>query len=105
MRDFVDEDKNGYLGGFQSFNSLFLNLFVGDVDHKKNEVGIDEGNVDELVHHLMHLVGGVFDDAGRVGKDDLEVVAVHDAEDTVPCGLRFRSDDGDFLANQLVHQG
>ena len=53
----------------------------------------------------MHLVGRVFDDAGRVGKDNLEVVAVHDAKDTVPCGLRFRGDDGDFLANQLVHQG
>ena len=103
--NFVDEHKDGDVGGFQTFHGFFFNLFVGDVDHEKDEVGVDEGHVDELVHHLVHLVGRVLDDAWGVAEDDLEVVAVDDAEDAVTRGLRFRGDDGDFLADELIHEG
>ena len=103
--DFVDEDEHGDVGGLEPLDGLFLYLLVGDIDHEEDEVGVDEGHVDELVHHLVHLVGRVLDDAGGVGEDDLEVVAVHDAQDAVACGLRFRRDDGDFLSNELIHKG
>ena len=87
--DFVNEHKDRDVDGLQSFDGLFLDFLVGDVDNEEDEVGIDEGHIDELIHHLVHLVGRVFDDAGRVGEDDLEVIAVHDAEDAVARGLRF----------------
>jgi len=53
----------------------------------------------------MHFVRRVLDDARGVGKHNLEVVAVDDTEDAVAGGLRLGGDDGDFLANQLIHKG
>ena len=88
----------------QSFHGLFLYLLVGNVHHKEDEVGIDQGYVDELVHHFVHLVGGVFDDTRGVRKDDLEIVAVDDAEDAMTGGLRLRGDDGDLLSNELIRR-
>ena len=85
--DLVDQHEDGGLGAFQPFDGLLLDLLVGDIDHEEDEVGVDEGDVDELVHDLVHLVGWIFDDARGVGEDDLEVVAVDDAEDAVSRGL------------------
>jgi hypothetical protein len=43
--------------------------------------------------------------AGRIYEDDLGVVAIEDALNAVARGLRFRGNDGDFLADERVDEG
>src|SRR5580704_2289479 len=58
----------------------------------------------ELVHH--HAAKDVFSlvDAGSVYQDDLGVFAIENALDAITGGLRFRGDDGDFLADQSIDE-
>ena len=73
---------------------------VGDVEY---HVGVGQRARDELHHRLLQFVRG-FEDARRVGIDDLEVVARDDAHDAVARGLRLGGDDREPFADEGVHQ-
>jgi len=73
------------------------------VGHVEQHVGVRQGAAHEIHHRLLQLVTG-FQDARRIGEDDLEIVAVDDAQNAVARGLRLGGDDGEFLAHQCVHQ-
>ena len=73
---------------------------VRDVE---DHVGVGQGARHELHHRLLQLVRGL-QDAGRVGVDDLEILARDDAHDAVACGLRLGGDDREFFAHEGVHQ-
>lgn len=73
---------------------------VGDVE---NHVGVGDGPRDELHHRLLQLVGG-FEDARRVGVDNLEIVARDDAQDAVARGLGLGGDNREALADERVHE-
>ncbi len=74
---------------------------VGDVE---DDVGVRHGPRDELHHRLLQLVGG-FENARRVGVDNLELLAGDDAHDAVARGLRLGGDDREPLADERVHEG
>ena len=73
---------------------------VGDVE---DDVGVGHGAGHEFHHRLLQFVTG-FEDARRVGVDDLEIFAGDDAHDAVARGLRLGGDDRQFFADQSVHQ-
>ena len=73
------------------------------VGHVEQHVGVRQGAAHEIHHRLLQLVRGL-QDAGRVGVDDLEILARDDAHDAVACGLRLGGDDREFFAHEGVHQ-
>ena len=73
---------------------------VRDVE---DHVGVGHGPGHELHHRLLQLVRG-FQDARRVGVDDLEILPRDDAHDAVARGLRLGGDDRKPFADQCVHQ-
>ena len=73
---------------------------VRDVE---DHIGVGQGARHKLHHRLLQLVRGL-QDAGRVGVDDLEILARDDAHDAVARGLRLGGDDREFFAHEGVHQ-
>ncbi len=73
------------------------------VDHEQHRVHVLERRVDGALHTLGERVARPLE-AGQVRQDELPVVAVRDAEDAPPRGLRLVGDDRDLAAAQRVHE-
>ena len=60
--------------------------------HQQKQVGILQGSTHKAHHLLMQFVGGV-DDAGGIGVDNLEIIAVDYAHHTLARGLGLAGDN------------
>ena len=102
--DFVDDEHHGDAHLVDLFDELLVVSGLPALDEIEDDVGVLQRVGDKLHHVLLHHVGGI-EHARQVGIDNLVVVAVDDALDSVPGSLRLGGHDGDLLADQLVHEG
>jgi len=58
----------------------------------------------KAIHGFLHFVSRVFDNARRVRKNNLKIVATQNTNNAMPRRLRFIGDDGHALADQSIHQ-
>ena len=87
------------------FQHLFRPFAVLDrIGHVKQHVGILQRPAHETHHRLLQLVTG-FENPGRIGVDDLEIIAVDNTHDTVARGLCLRGYYRQSFADQRIHQG
>ncbi len=103
--DLVDHHDDRYSAGTDTVHDP-LRGFVAPlhrIRHVEDDVGILQRSGDELHHRLLQTVTGL-EDTGRIGVDDLEIVAVHDSHDPVTRGLRLGGDDGQTLAHERIHK-
>ena len=73
------------------------------IDHKQNRIHRVNGDLGVLHQHLPQAVVGLVD-AGGIDKDDLGLGRSEDAAQAVAGGLGSGGGDGDFLADEGVHQ-
>ena len=69
-----------------------------------NCVHLFQGTLCNGYHILSKLILRLMD-TRRIQENDLSLLTGIDRLDTVSCGLGLIGCDGDFLADQLVHQG
>src|ERR1700733_2413006 len=77
-----------------------VNRCVGD---EAEDVDAFQGVLQLVHHHAAEDVFGLVD-AGSIYQDDLGVFAIEDALNAIAGGLRFRGDDGDFLADESIDE-
>ena len=87
---------------FHQGNVRLRDPFV-PVVHEQDKVDVLCGRLRRPHHHRRERVAR-FIDAGRVRKYDLRALFVEDAEDAVARGLGFGGYDGDFFADEHVHE-
>ncbi len=73
------------------------------IGHIEDDVGILERTLHEFHHRLLQAVVRL-ENARRIGIDDLEIVAVDDAQNPVARGLRLGGDDRKPFAHERVHE-
>ena len=100
----VDDKDDGRVGEDNLGKKLLVLQGLAHLGDQQEKVGVLQCVVHHTHHLLMQLVVGV-DNAGGVGVDDLEILAVDDAHDAVACGLGLAGDDAEPLAHQGVHEG
>ena len=76
---------------------------LDDIRHIKQDIGIGQGRLGELEHHLLHLVVRL-QHARRVREDDLSILRIDDTHDTVARCLCLESGNAELLTDELVHQ-
>src|SRR5262249_14251648 len=74
------------------------------VRHEQQNIDPFNGSCD-FAHHLFVQRGFAFMQSWRIDEDDLPLFIRHDSLDAVASRLRFRRDDGDFLADEAIEQG
>ena len=99
----VNDQNNRNPCFFYILHQFLIIASLPAFDKIKDDVSILKGVGNEAHHHFLHHVGRI-EHAGKIGIDDLEVVAVDDTLDAVSCGLRLGGHDGDLFADQLVHE-
>ena len=80
-------------------------LVLEDVRHEEQAFCVSSRGLRRRHHRVLELVGGLREDAGRVRKHELVLVARDDAEDAVPRGLGFGRCDAEVLAEDGVGDG
>ena len=80
-----------------------MRLHGDGIGHQEKNVNPFDRGVD-FAEHLFVQRGFRFVNTGRIDENDLAIGARDDALDAIASGLRFRGDDGDFLADEAVQQ-
>src|SRR6185437_2250503 len=77
---------------------------LAGVDEVGDDIRVFERAECSLAHGALQGVLRI-QESRRVEEDDLEIVAGEDAEDAVAGGLRFGTNDAEFLADEPVEKG
>lgn len=108
---FIDKGEEGELRVLESlfhvigpWEVILPVLLVGGIQNEEVNVGVFHAFFDTFHHAFLEFIGG-FDDARGVGENELVVVVVKKAQDSVAGCLRFVCSDGEFLAKEGVEQG
>ena len=105
MIDF-GHDQNHGRGFRQNFEYGFvLRREFHGFDHPNHGINFAERLRDIAIEHAIERAAVLGLKAGRVYKNILGVVLRQHTVDAVARGLGFFRGDGDFLTNELVHQG
>lgn len=99
----VDDEDDGDVAVDDALQHVAVLEALAHLGDEEEEVGVLQGGADEAHHLFVQFVGGV-DDAGGVGVDHLEIIAINDTHDALASGLGLGGDDAETLADEGVHQ-
>ena len=102
--DFINKKQYGnfhFAHLFQKFDVLFRVFY--HISYIKQDICISQSRLRKSQHHFLHFVVRL-QHTRRIREHNLHIRRIHNAHNTMPCGLCLECCNAYFLTYKLVHQ-